>query len=45
MEFTKRFKLRGKPPKIHKLKAELTIVVNEGDSSEEILDIESRIKK
>ena len=44
MEFNKRFKLRGNAPKINKLKAELTLVINEGGNSEEILDIESCIK-
>ena len=39
IDLTKRFKL------IDKLKAELTIVINECGSSEEILDIESQIKE
>ena len=42
--FTRYFKLRG-TPKINKLKQELMIVINEGGSSEEILDIESQIKE
>ena len=42
--FTRYFKLRG-TPKINKLKQELMIVINEGGSSEEILDIESLIKE
>ena len=42
--FTRNFKLRG-TPKINKLKHELMIVINEGGSSEEILDIESLIKE
>ena len=45
MEFIKSFKLRGNTPKINKLKVELTRVVNEGGSSDEILDIESCIKE
>ena len=44
IEFTKRFKLKGNTPKINKLKAELTTIRDDGGSSEEILDIESRIK-
>ena len=35
--FTKKFKLRGNTPKINKLKATLTRVIDEGGSSEEIL--------
>ena len=45
IDFTKRFKLKGNTPKINKLKAELTIVINEGGSSEEILNIESQIQE
>ena len=45
MKFTKRFKLKGNTPKINKLKAELTTIINEGGSSEEILNIERRIKE
>ena len=40
IEFTKKFKLGGNAPKIDKLKATLTRVIDEGGSSEEILDIE-----
>ena len=36
--------LKGNTRKINELNAELTIVINEGGISEEILDIESRIK-
>ena len=39
------FTLIGNTPKINKLKSELRTVINEGGSSEEILDIESRIKE
>ena len=42
---TKRFKLRGNAPKINKLKAKLTRVIDEGGSSEEILDMESQIRE
>ena len=41
IELTKRFKLRDN----NRLKAELMLVINEVGSSEEILDIESRIKE
>ena len=39
------FKLRGNAPKINKLKAKLTRVIDEGGSSEEILDMESQIRE
>ena len=45
IEFTKKFKLRGNAPKINKLKAKLTRVINEGGSSEEILDIQSQMRE
>ena len=45
IEFTKKFKLRGNAPKINKLKANLTRVIDEGGNSEEILDIESQIRE
>ena len=45
IEFTKKFKLRGNAPKIDKLKANLTRVMDEGGNSEEILDIESQIRE
>ena len=45
IEFTKRFKLRGNSPKINKLKAKLTRVIDEGGSSEEILDIKSQMRE
>ena len=45
IEFTKEFKLRGNAPKIDKLKATLTRVIDEGGSSEEILNIESQIRE
>ena len=45
MDFTNRFKLKGNTPKINTFMAELTIVIKEGSSNEEILDIESRIKE
>ena len=45
IEFTKKFKLRGNAPKINKLEAKLTRVIDEGDSSEKSLDIESQIKE
>ena len=45
IEFAKKFKLRGNAPKINKLEAKLTRVIDEGDSSEKILDIESQIKE
>ena len=44
-EFTKRFKSRGNAPKINKLKTKLTKVIDEGGSSEEILDMESQIRE
>ena len=37
IEFTKKFKSRGRGPKFNKLKAKLTRVIDEG--GEEILDI------
>ena len=40
IEFTTRFKLRGNTPKINKINAELTTLINDGGSSEEIFDIE-----
>ena len=43
--FTKKFKLSGNAPKINKLKAKLTRVIDEGGSSEEILDIESQMRE
>ena len=43
IEFTK--KIRGNAPKVNKLKAKLTRVIDEGGSSEEILDIESQIRE
>ena len=39
IEFTKKFKLRGDAPKIDKLNATLTRVIDEVGSIEEILDI------
>ena len=45
IEFTKKFKLRGNTPKINKLKAKLTRVIDEGGSSEEILNIESQMRE
>ena len=45
MKFTKMFKLKGNTPNIIKLQAEHKTVINEGGSSEEILDIESPIKE
>ena len=45
IEFTKKFKLRGNAPKINKLKAKLTRVIDEGGSSEEILEIESQMRE
>ena len=45
IELTKNFMFRGNVPNINKFKAELSIVIKEGGSSEEILDIESRIKE
>ena len=45
IEFTKKFKLRGNAPKINKLKAALTRVIDEGGNSEEILKIESQIRE
>ena len=45
MEFNKKFKLRGHAPKINKLKANWMRVIDEGGSSEEILDIESQIRE
>ena len=45
IKFTKRFKLKGNTPKINKLKAELTTVINEGGRSEEILDNKSQVKE
>ena len=38
IEFTKRFKFKENTPKKSKLKAELTTVINEEGSSEEILE-------
>ena len=37
--------MRGNAPKINKLKAKLTRVIDEGGSSEEILDIKSQIRE
>ena len=45
IEFTKKFKLRGNAPKIDKLNAPLTRVIDEGGCSEEILNIESQIRE
>ena len=45
IEFTKKFKLRGNAPTINKLKAKLTRVIDEGGSSEEIMDIESQMRE
>ena len=45
IEFPKRFKLRGNASKIYKVKANLTRVIDEDGSSEEILDIESQIRE
>ena len=45
IELTKWFESKGNTPKINKLKAELTTVINEGYISEEILNIESQIKE
>ena len=45
IEYTKKFRLRGNTPKINKLKVNLRIVIDEGGSSEEILDIESQIRE
>ena len=45
IEFTKRFKLRGNTPKINKLKAQLTRVIDEGGSIKEILDMKSQLKE
>ena len=45
IEFTKKFKLRGNAPKMNKLQANLTRVIDEGGNSEEILDIVSQIRE
>ena len=45
IEFTKKFKSGGTAPKINKLKANLTRVIDESGSSEEISDIESQIRE
>ena len=45
IKFPKRFKIKGNNPRINKLKAELTSIINEGGNSEDILNIESQIKK
>ena len=45
IEFTKKFKFKGNAPKINKLKAVSMRVIDEGGSSEEILDIESQIRR
>ena len=46
IEFTKKFKLRGNAPKINKLKAAITRVIDEGVDNEEILVIiESQIRE
>ena len=44
IEFTKKFKMRSNAPKINKLKAKLTRVIDKEGSSEEILDIESQMR-
>ena len=41
IEFTKKLNLRDNAPKTNKLKATLTRVIDEGGSSEKIIDIES----
>ena len=45
IEFTKKFKLRGNAPQMNKLKAKLMSFIDEGGSSEEILDIKSQIRE
>ena len=45
IEFIKEFKLRGNTPKINTLKAKFTRVIDEGGSSEEILEIESQMRE
>ena len=45
IEFTKKFKFRGNAPKINKLKAKLTRVIDKGRCSEEILDIKSQMRE
>ena len=45
VEFTKSFKLRGNAPKIKKLKANLTRVIDEDGSSEKKLVIKSQIRE
>ena len=45
MKYTKTFKLTGNIPKINKLRADLTVLVNSGGSGEDILKIEARTKE
>ena len=45
MEYKKQFRLKGNTPKIDKLSADLTVLVNSGGSSEDILKIEARMKE
>ena len=45
MEYMKQFKLIGNIPKINKLRADITALVNSGGSGEDILNIEARMKE
>ena len=45
MEYTKQFKLKGNIPKINKLRADLTVLVNSGGIGEDILKIEAGMKE
>ena len=42
---TKQFKLKGNTPKNTKLRADLKILVNNGSSGEDILNIEAKMKE
>ena len=45
MKYTKQFRLKGNIPMINKLRADLTTLVNSGESGEDILKIEARMKE
>ena len=45
MNYTKQFRLKGNIPMINKLRADLTTLVNSGESGEDILKIEARMKE
>ena len=44
MDYTKQLRLKGNTPKINKLRADFTSLVNSGDSGENILKIEDSMK-